>query len=52
MVELGEEQWVTSGVGILNLSVFCFTLTLPYFMFKLKFMLKFLFNFQLMVRKT
>ena len=51
VAELEEERWVASGVGILKLSVLPYSDT-AYFMFKLKFMLKFLFNFQLMVQKT
>ena len=42
MEGVDEKQLVTSGVGILKLSVFCFPLTLSYFLFKLKFTLNFL----------
>ena len=40
-----------SGVVVLELSVFCFTLTVIYLMFKLKFILNLLI-FQLMVRNS
>ena len=40
VAELEEEWWVASGVLDIKIKCFFFTLTLPYFMFKLKFMLK------------
>ena len=51
MGELEEEQWVTSGVGILKLSVLLYSNT-AIFHVQVEVHVEISFNFQLMVQKT